>query len=479
MLLDPDHCYHALLSHDHRFDGQFYIGVTSTRVYCRPVCRVKTPKLANCRFYPSAAAAEAAGFRPCRRCRPELAPGKSAMDSAARLAILTARRIEAGDLSQMRLPELAAQLGVSDRHLRRVFQEEYGVSPNAYAQTQRLLLAKRLLTDSTLPVTEVALASGFGSLSRFNSLFRSCYRMAPSDLRQQPVQDTAPDAPLRFELSYRPPYDWATLRDFLSHRCIPGVEHWEGEVYRRSVRLEYQGQTHQGWLQVQPMPDRPSLLLQLGPGLARAIPPVLIRVRQLFDLCCNPDEIDAVLGTLAENRPGIRVPGSFDGFELAVRAILGQQVTVKAARTLVTRLVARLGDPLPDAGPVTHLFPSAATVAATAPEVLGELGILRRRSACLIALAEQVANGQLLLRPGGDLPRTLQQLQAIPGIGPWTAQYIAMRALSWPDAFPAADVGLYQALGCRDARQTEQISQAWRPWRAYAVMHLWHRHADH
>ncbi|MFP1681503.1 DNA-3-methyladenine glycosylase 2 [Alloalcanivorax sp. C16-1] len=470
-MFDDDVCYRALSARDPRFDGHFYVAVSTTGVYCRPVCPARLPRRANCLFFTSAAAAEARGYRPCLRCRPELAPGLASVDARRRLARAAAARLDAG-LADQDLAGLADALGVSDRHLRRVFRLEYGVTPVAYAQTQRLLLAKRLLTDTRLPVTEVALAAGFGSLRRFNALFRQRYRLKPSSLRRPGGAGDADSFTLR--LAYRPPYDWPALRDFLGQRAIAGVESVEDGVYRRTVALRRRDHGYRGWLAVAPVKGRDQLAVTLSASLAGAVPEVLARLRPLFDLDCQPTEVAAALGPLIEAHPGLRVPGAFDGFEAAVRAVLGQQITVRAAQTLAGRVAAALGEPLetPFAA-LTHTFPDAATVAATDADTLGGLGILRSRVGAIRALASACDRGELTLAPGAPVEDTLAALKALPGIGDWTAHYLALRALSWPDAFPAADYGVLKALGERSPARARRHAEAWRPWRAYAVMALW------
>jgi AraC family transcriptional regulator, regulatory protein of adaptative response / DNA-3-methyladenine glycosylase II len=473
MLLDAKHCYHALRTHDPRFDGRFYVGVASTRIYCRPVCTVKLPKQENCRFFPSAAAAESAGFRPCLRCRPELAPGNASVDASARLAQAAAGLIEDGLLNEGRIDRLAARLGVSDRHLRRVFQAEFGVSPVAFAQTQRLLLAKRLLTDTAMRVTDVAMASGFGSLRRFNALLRTRYRLSPSDLRRH-ASGAHPSDVLTFHLGYRPPLDWDALLAFLGRRAIEAVELVDEARYVRTVRVEQGGKRHVGWIAARPVTGKSVVELQLSASLATAVPAVLARVKRLFDLSCNPAEIALALGPLAARRPGLRLPGAFDGFELAVRAILGQQITVNAARTLAGRFVAAFGEAVQTPSPsLRRLFPSPNSVAALKSSDLAAIGVIAARANAIVSLAHAVSAGGLILDPGGETGETLNRLRSLPGIGEWTAQYIAMRALSWPDAFPHTDYGVLKALGEKDARKALKRAAAWQPWRAYAAMHLW------
>jgi AraC family transcriptional regulator of adaptative response / DNA-3-methyladenine glycosylase II len=475
MTLDTATCYRALRARDARFDGRFFVAVSSTRIYCRPVCTVKPPRRENCRFYPSAAAAESAGYRPCLRCRPELAPGNASVDATSRVAQAAASLLEDRAMDEAGLPALASRLGITDRHLRRAFGAEFGVSPVEFAQTQRLLLAKRLLTDTALPVTEVAFASGFGSLRRFNALFRERYRLQPAQLRRRLRAAAAPAADaLHFELSYRPPHDWAALSAFLGARAIAGVEALEDGRYRRTVRIAQQGKDHLGWIEVAPSPHKPTLRVAVSASLARVLPPVLARVKSLMDLACNPIEVSAALGALARGRPGMRVPGAFDGFEIAVRAILGQQVTVAGARTVAGRFAQALGDALetPFAA-LTTVFPAAARVADTPAGRIARLGMPGARARTILALARAVADGALVLMPNADIDATLERLRALPGVGEWTAQYIAMRALAWPDAFPHTDFGVMKALGTKDAKRVLAAGEAWRPWRAYAVMHLW------
>jgi len=476
MTLDSAICYRALMARDARFDGRFFVAVSSTRIYCRPICTVRPPRRENCRFFPSAAAAESSGYRPCLRCRPELAPGNSSVDATTRLAQAAASMMEDSTLDKEGLDRLAARLGITDRHLRRAFGAEFGVSPVEFAQTQRLLLAKRLLTDTALPVTEVAFASGFGSVRRFNALFRQRYRLRPGQLRGRRGAASAAAAAdaLNFELSFRPPFDWPAVSAFLGARSIGGVEAMEGGGYRRTVRIPIDGREHTGWIAVRLSPRKPTLRVAVSASLSKALPPVLSRVKALMDLACHPAEVAQALGTLAKRHPGLRVPGAFDGFETAVRAILGQQVTVAAARTVAGRFAATFGDGIETPfDSLTMLFPTAARVAALSPGSIARLGLPGARARTVVALARAVADGRLALMPNADIEPTLETLRALPGVGEWTAQYIAMRALSWPDAFPHTDLGVMKALGATGPRAVLAAGEAWRPWRAYAVMHLW------
>jgi len=469
MKLNPSTCYRAVQSRDSRFDGVFFTGVLTTGIYCRPVCTAKLPREENVQFYPSAAAAERRGFRPCLQCRPELAPGNARIDSLGRLASAAAARIEDGALSNMSVAALAEELGVTDRHLRRITESELGVSPIELAQTQRLLLAKRLLTDTHMPVTEIAFASGFSSLRRFNTLFRERYRMNPTDLRKAARPAGSGDS-LAFEIAYRPPFDWASLASFLAARAVFGVESIDSQGYSRTVARG----TGRGWIAVYPIAGRDRLRVKMSASLSPEVLPLLARVKRLFDLSAHPGKIASHLGTMAAPNPGLRVPGAFDGFEMAVRAILGQQVSVRAATTLMGRLVARFGEPI--STPVkalTHVTPTAERVACADSPDLVALGILATRATSILSLARAVTEGKVVLDSTTDPEVAITRLKELPGIGEWTAQYIAMRALNWPDAFPHTDLGIRKALGENRPSRLLEIADAWRPWRAYAAMHLW------
>lgn len=472
MNLDPQHCYSALLARDARFDGRFFVGVTSTGVYCRPVCRVRTPRAANCRFFASAAAAEQQGFRPCRRCRPELAPGLAAIDSGQALAHSAARLIDGGFLDQQPLAALAARLGISERHLRRIFVDSHGVTPVAYLQTRRLLLAKQLLTDTALPIAAIASAAGFGSSRRLHALFRERYRCQPGEWRTA----RQPGEGIELSLGYRPPYDWATQLAFMAARAIAGVESVADDCYRRSVQMHRGDTEYRGWIEVRHAPRQHSLLLRIAPSLTGILSGVLQRVRRQFDLDCEPALIAAALGELAP--AGLRLPGAFDGFEQAVRAVLGQQISVRAATTLARRIAENLGEAVSTPFPaLTHTFPSAARLAACEAGQLQALGLTGARARTLCALAQQCASGALQLEPGADVEATVARLMALPGIGHWTAHYIALRALAWPDAFPHTDLVLRRALGERPADALAR-AEAWRPWRGYAAIALWRRSSE-
>ena len=482
--LQPDSCYLAMKARDARFDGSFFTGVTSTGIYCRPVCKVRTPRRENCRFFDHAAQAEQAGFRPCLRCRPELAPTSmrwSIQDASFVLARQAVRLLDEPDAWREGVPvleQLAARLGVSDRHVRRIFEAEFGVSPVQYLQTRRLLTAKQLLADTDLPVTQVALISGYSSVRRFNAAFAGHYGLNPTQLRRQ-GSGRAGDC-ITVRLGYRPPYDIEAMLAFFRKRQIDGVEGvWpERQAMARSFAVDAAGRRFSGWLAIEFVPDQHQVLLRLGDSLGAALPLVIRRVRAWLDLDADPLCINAVLHERFPAGDGLRVPGSISGHELAVRAILGQQITVAAARTLAQRLVDRFGEPVATPWPeITRLFPTPAALAARSGDALGQLGIVKQRQAAIIALSQAVADQRLELHAGADVQVTIAALKELPGIGEWTAQYIAMRALRWPDAFPAGDVALHKAMDLlpskNPARDAEAASQAWKPWRSYAVIRAW------
>lgn len=475
--------YEALKSHDPRFDGKLFVGVTSTGIYCRPVCRVKLPQQRNCRFFGNAAAAEQAGFRPCLRCRPELAPGLALSDSVRSLAHAGAhwmsQQIAQGLPTS--LPALAAHLGVSERHVRRIFAEVHGVSPMAWATTQRLLWAKRLLTDTLLSVAEVAQSSGFGSVRRFNAALAEHYHLTPSAIRRQdrPAPDSnAPNASgaALLRLPWRAPYDASAMQAFLAARPLTGVEAWAHGRWWRTVRMEAAGKTHLGWLALSFDTARGECRAEVSPSLAPCLGQVALMLRHLLDLDTDTQAIDEALAQAPLlPLPGLRIPGCVDGFETTVRIILGQQITVAAACTLTARLVARWGQAVetPLAG-LDKLFPSPAALLAASADEMGALGVIRTRTTAIKALAEAVLNQQLVLAPGQALAPTLAALKALPGIGEWTAQLVALRVLAWPDAFPASDAGVLKALGSIKAPEALEQAKAWQPWRGYATLRLWH-----
>ena len=479
--LDGDACYRALCARAARFDGVWFVGVTSTGIYCRPVCRARTPRREHCEFFPSAAAAERRGYRPCLRCRPELSPGRAPVDAAARIAAAVAARITEGALDDTGVEALAAEFGLSSRQIRRIVLARLGVAPVALAQTQRLLTAKQLLTDTALPIVEVALSSGFTSVRRFNALFRARYGLTPTRLRTAPgAAAVAASDTLRCRLPFRPPLALDTMFAYLGARAFAGAEAVVDGAYVRAVRLG--GQV--GYLRVSRRdPDASFLDLEVSASLAKVLPRVVARARWLFDLDAEPVPIAACLGADAllapwlAARPGLRVPGAFCGFELALRALLGQQVSVRAATTLAGRLVERFGAALAPAGALAsglvRTVPTAAELARVPVDELASIGLPRRRAEAIKALSTAVASGALRLQPSAPVDKTVAALEALPGVGPWTAQYVALRALRAPDAFPSGDLAVQRRLAVKSAREAEARAAAWCPFRGYAVMHLW------
>ena len=491
IVTSADACYAAMKARDARFDGCFFTAVTSTGIYCRPVCSVKAPKRENCRFFSHAAQAESAGFRPCLRCRPELAPHSvvwSIQDASYILAHQAARLLDEPEGwmdSSPSVEKLALKLGISDRHLRRIFEARFGVSPLQYLQTRRLLTAKQLLADTQLAVTHIALMSGFASVRRFNAAFAAHYHLSPTQLRRAaPKADAAQG--ITIKLGYRPPYDVASMLTFMETRRIKTIESITIESIaastrkywaRRTFGIEIAGKKYAGWLQMHFDEPRRQLVLTVSDSLHSVLPLVIRRVRAAFDLDADPQAINAVLHHDFPTGDGLRVPGAPDGFELAVRAVLGQQITVAAARTLAQRLVEKFGEPIATPWPeLTRLFPSPSVLATASGDELGKLGIVRQRQAAIVGLAKAVCGG-LQLHGSADVHATIEALTSLPGIGDWTAQYIAMRALRWPDAFVAGDVALHKILGVQGlknpARLAEAASLAWKPWRSYAVIRTW------
>lgn len=488
-LPSPEVCERARLSRDARFDGLFFTAVKSTGIYCRPVCPAPTPKRANVSYFGNAAAAEAAGYRPCLRCRPELSPGDGAWRRGDAAVARALKLIDDGLLAEQPLSALAERVHLGERQLRRLFVERLGAPPIGVHGTRRLLFAKQLLTETALPITDIALAAGFGSLRRFNTTFRDAYRMAPRDLRKRPSSARAADEGLVLRLGYRPPYDFAAMLAFLRGRALPGVEHVDDTSYARVIAPEPgdAGATP-AWLRISEWPGgEHALRLELHGAAPTRLVGIVNRLRRMFDLDADPQAIAAVLARsprlkpLLKRHPGARVPSGWDGFEIAVRAVVGQQVSVAAARTVVARLAQRFGTALetPFAagtdGPVlTHLFP---TPEALADADLSAVGLTRARADTIRTVARALLDGRVDFRPERTLEDFAARWVALPGIGPWTAQYIALRALGHPDAFPAEDLVLQRALPDEAERLTAKAltahAEAWRPWRAYAVILLW------
>uniref|UniRef100_Q01ZE7 DNA-3-methyladenine glycosylase II n=1 Tax=Solibacter usitatus (strain Ellin6076) TaxID=234267 RepID=Q01ZE7_SOLUE len=480
-LPDRETCYRALQSRDARFDGLLFVGITSTGIYCRPVCPARTAKPENCRFFGSAAAAQEAGFRPCLRCRPETAPDTASWRGTSNTVSRALALIADGalDAENAGVELLAERLGIGERHLRRLFVQHLGASPVAVAQTRRVLFAKQLIHETQMPMTEVALAAGFGSIRRFNEIFRKLFHRPPSALRRKSSTSQEPGVTLR--LRYRPPYDWEAMLAFLRARAIPGVEVVENGSYLRTVGMD--GVT--GSVEVRHLAERQSLGVTICFPRVQSLPAIIARVRRVFDLGADIETIDAhlsldpLLAPFVAQRPGLRAPGGWDGFELAVRAILGQQVTVAAARRLAGQLVAHHGEPvssdLVSDARLTHVFPEAQRIA-RADSI--NMGMPRARISALKELAEAAEADPNLFRPFGTIGEAIARLRTIRGVGEWTAQYIALRALRETDAFPAADIGLLRGAEVVDGAKPSvddllRRAESWRPWRAYAAQHLW------
>jgi AraC family transcriptional regulator of adaptative response / DNA-3-methyladenine glycosylase II len=475
-------CHRALQSKDARFDGLMFVGITSTGIYCRPICPARTAKFENCIFFGSAAAAQNAGFRPCLRCRPETAPDlaswRGTSNTVSRALALIAEGALDGNGNSVE--KLAARLGLGERQLRRLFLQHLGASPISVAQTRRVLFAKQLIHETQMPMTEVAMAAGFGSLRRFNETFRSLFSRPPSALRRKNSAGHG-EKEVVLRLSYRPPYDWESMLAFLRARAIPGVEIVDNGRYLRTVEVE----GAMGSIEVTHVPERQSLRVSIRFPDVRLLPAIVARVRRLFDLGADIETIDShlsvdpVLAPLVARRPGLRAPGGWDGFEIAVRAVLGQQISVVAARGYAGRLVALHGRVVPKSFRIhpelSRVFPTAKRLASASSIGLAMPGA---RLAALKAVAEAAMADPNLFRPFGNIEETVARLRTIRGIGEWTAQYIALRAIREMDAFPATDIGLLRSVASMDGEKTTPANllsraESWRPWRAYAAQHLW------
>ena len=480
MLLDFD-CYQALAARDARFDGRFFVAVKSTGIYCRPICSARTPKESSCLFVETAAAAEQAGFRPCLRCRPELAPSSPAVSlEEALYAAIRARALEGDSVD-----ELAARAGFSARQLRRLMVRAFGVTPVEIMQTERLLFAKKLLQETTLPTAQVALSAGFGSIRRFNALFQDRYALSPTALRRQSSSAAPPleTDTLKLRLAYRPPLAWREMLEYVARRAVPGVEFIDAAFTRYARTVSLGEET--GWVQVEQSDTGAWLEVTLPASLAAVSWPLLTRLRALFDLDANPANIDvhlrtdSLLAPSIERHPGLRVPGTWETFELAVRAVLGQQISVAGATTLAARLAEKFGQPIEAPIPGLHrLAVSSRILAVAEPEAIASIGLPKARATTLRDLALSAERGELDFAPAATVEDVIATMSKIRGIGEWTAQYVAMRALRFPDAFPAADLGVRKALvpaGAPLPKEPAVLARAaaWRPWRAYATLHLW------
>ena len=473
MQLDRRVCDRARRSRDARFDGKFFIAVTSTKVYCRPICPARQPKDENVRYYPTAAAAQAAGFRPCLRCRPEASPGTPAWLGTSSVVSRALRLITDGALDRDGVDALADRLGVTARHLRRLFIQHLGATPIEVALTRRVHFAKKLIDETSLPIAEIAFASGFGSLRRFNGEIKRTFSRTPTELRRLSRKNVNGDDSYRFRIAYRPPYDWKQVIDFLAARATPGVEAVEHDRYQRTIAIGGKA----GSIAVSPAEDKSALLLEVRFPDPRALLTIVERVRRMFDIGADPSviaaelSIDPLLKRALIGHAGIRTPGAWDAFELAVRAILGQQISVKAATTIAGRVAERWGTSIAAAAPLSQLFPTPEQLA-DAP--IEEAGVISARASTIRALARGVLDKKVCFEADSILP----SLRAIPGIGEWTAQYVAMRGLNEPDAFPSGDLVLRRMAGDVSARELDRRSESWRPWRAYAVMLLWQSATD-
>jgi len=480
-LPDREICYRASQSRDARFDGLIFVGVTSTGIYCRPVCPARTSKFENCRFFGSAAAAQQAGFRPCLRCRPETAPDMASWRGTSNTVSRALALISDGALDgpANSVDTLAERLGVGERQLRRLFLQHLGASPIAVAQTRRVLFAKQLIHETQMPMADIAMAAGFGSTRRFNEIFRDLFHRPPGALRRTSAQTPTADAGVTLRLRYRPPYDWDSMLSYLRARAIPGVEVVEDQTYLRTVDID--GAI--GTVEVRHLPKHQSLGVTIRFPNVKSLPAIVTRVRRVFDLGADIQTIDAhlahdpILAPLVAQRPGLRAPGGWDGFELAVRAILGQQISVSAARHLAGQLVALHGKPISSASHanLTRVFPTAKRLGRV--KSIG-VGMPVARQLSLKALAEAAARDPNLFRPFGTIEDAILRFRSIRGVGEWTAQYIAIRALREMDAFPASDLGLLRSTAKIDGIPSTSAdlllrSEAWRPWRAYAAQHLW------
>jgi len=471
----------ARLARDARFDGQFYVGVITTGIYCRPICPANSPKSENVKFYPSAAAAGEAGFRPCLRCRPESAPGSPAWSGTSTTVRRGLRLIANGALDDGGVESLSERLGVTSRHLRRLFTHHIGASPLAVAHTQRLHFAKKLIDETSLPLNHIVVAAGYGSTRRFNDTFKRTYGRSPRELRKigQHDDDLRPEATLSVRLPYRQPFAWAAMLDFFRHRVTPGVETVDGDCYRRTLLVD----NRHAVVELRPSVKAGYLMLTLHSVNTPSLFETVQKARDVFDLDAPVAEIASVLSAdpllrpVLKANPGIRVPGAWDGFELTIRAILGQQISVKAATTLAGRIAARYGDPLDHAAAgkkdLLYLFPTAPRLARAR---FNDIGLVKSRAETLRRVASAVASGDLQFDAAHDPEKFCTKLKLIKGIGDWTAQYVAMRALKNPDAFPASDLGLLKALHYPDRQTPAELArhaERWRPWRAYAALLLW------
>jgi AraC family transcriptional regulator, regulatory protein of adaptative response / DNA-3-methyladenine glycosylase II len=486
MKLDQDICYRALQTRDARFDGHFFTAVLTTKIYCRPICPARIPLRQNCLFLPSAAAAQGAGYRSCLRCRPEIAPKLRGQIGSGLSTVFdqALHLIATGALDDAGVVALADRLEVSDRQLRRLFAENLGASPVMVAQTRRILFAKQLINETNLSMTDIAMAAGFASIRRFNDAIHTTYQKPPTALRKLRLPNSAilPTPHITLKLPFSPPYDWVTLIQFLASRAMPGIESVTSESYQRTIAID----GSHGIIAVSPVAGENYLVANIQFPQVTALALIVEKLRQVFDLSANVTLIstqlakDQYLAKIVTAKPGLRVPGAWDGFELAVRAILGQQISVAAATTLASRLVATYGEPLVAddtawaAADLKFVFPRPELLVG---EDLTKLGVTKARSKAITSLAAMMTENPNTLSGFSNLEDGVKQLCKLPGIGAWTAQYIAMRLLREPDAFPTGDLALLRAMEKQEQPMTKarltELAETWRPWRAYAAMHLW------
>lgn len=468
MGINHDECYRALHEKSRKHDGFFFVGVSTTRIYCRPHCPAKTPKPENCTFFPSGAAAEKAGYRPCLRCVPDKTPHNARIHLVPTLSSEAFSRIQDGALLQGTVSNLASLLGTSPQHLSRCLLRDYGVSAPELGRHRQLQICRRLLTETDLSWEKIASIAGFKSCVSACKAFEGVNGFSPMELRAKGSQGIKTG--LKCEIAYMPPLDWTSLLTFIAGHSSCGMEVVEGDRYIRTVQIGKQA----GWIIVCNNEEHHTLEVEISETIAPFFQQIIARTKRLFDLTANPSQISQQLGEIAAAKPGLRLPGAFDGFEVAIRIVLGQQISVQAAKTIGNRLVQTFGQPITTPfRNLTHLWPTPDSLAQASVEAIMSLGIVRRRAETVRSIAKEVMEGRIHLEGGSTIDETVEKLTAIPGIGEWTAQCISMRALGNKDAFPHTDLGLMKALNEKNRKRILDIAEAWRPWRAYGAMHLW------
>lgn len=477
-VLTPEVAYKIFENRDRRFDGLIFIGVITTGVYCRPICPAPHPKFSNCEFFPSAMLAEQSGFRPCLRCKPERSPNSYLADDISPAVYSAIQMIEYAISKDWTLAELASHLEISERHLRRMFTEELGVTPIQYLQSIRLLRAKQLLGDTNMPITQIAFASGFKSLRRFNETFKDRYNLTPSAIRKRTTNEGEKVEPkvLQLKCGFRTPYDWDHIVSYFNGRSAHGAELVHKGIYYRTVQID----KYKGWISVALSKKDKHLSIQISYSLHPVVSVIITRIKRQFDVHANPLQINKQLGTdpvlrkRIENNPGLRSPGAFNPFELLIRVILGQRISVKAATTLMNRFVSTFGQPFPTPIPkLSRLSPSPEVVAKADPGAIAALGMPLKRAQTIVEVAKVFESGKLDFLTDTNISKIKSELMKIPGIGPWTVEYMLMRGVSWPDAFPSTDLGIQKALKTKNKSEIESIGKKWQPYRSYATHHLW------